>query len=187
MGMRGDGVADPSGRFTIVVRDIAGNPKPIDPVVLDFTNCTDVSICSVQPDPGTTVECSADHRRIHATTDRDGQVSLILVGSVSHRASPETSGCMRVYAQGQLLTPGGYRPSVSVSAMDQDGGEGITMADFSLLLDDVLGFSYFSRSDLDFGSGCQAKLNGADLSRWLQSFFEGYVLGCSSIGGTPCP
>jgi hypothetical protein len=184
---RANGSADPAGTFTIVVRGISGNPVPFSDIVFNFAGCPDVSICSVQPGPGVAAACGAGQRMIQATTDQQGALTLTLVGGVLGRSNSASSGCMKIYAGGILLTDGVNKPVVQVSALDETGGDGLTPADLSLWLSDYFDPSYQPRSDFDYGSACSPKVSPTDLSLWLTSYFGGYVEGCNSGGGTLCP
>jgi len=181
------GIPDPLGTFTIKARSIGGTPSPIWPLILDFSGCPDVSVCSAYAVPGGTVTCDPTTRQITFPQSPTGNWTITLIGGVTNRANAATSGCMKVFAGPFLLRGNAAFPAVTVAALDQSGGDGLTMADFSLLLGDALSGTYFPRSDFDHGVACQGLLNGADLSIWLTSFLGGYAEGCRSKGGTLCP
>lgn len=179
------GVPDPRGAFNMVFKDSAANPRPGITIAVDFSNCPDVSICSVQGDPGVSVACSGGKRRVTGTTDDLGRLSMTIVGGVAHRV-PGTPGCADIYADGVLVTDGTFKPHVSVAAYDESGGDGLTGSDFSLFLGDIFG-PYEARSDFDYSIACTSGVSGSDMSAWLKALFSTYVRGCNSISGTLCP
>jgi hypothetical protein len=182
-----NGAPDPAGMFTIVVHDIADTPEPLAPVKLYFSGCSDVAICSVQTDAAATVSCGPDGPIISTVADEDGVVRLTLIGGVAHRSSPSSSGCVKVIAEGTLLTDGTNKPLIQVSALDESGGDGLTTADLSLWLDDYFSNANPPRSDFDYSATCSPNVGSSDLARWLTSYFSNYVVGCNSRPGSLCP
>lgn len=181
------GVPDPAGTFTVVTRDLAHNPWSEGPVTFDFSGCPDVSICSAQVTRGVTVTCDAGKRTVAAMPDPHGVITLTLVGGVAHRSSPASAGCLKIYAAGVILTDGSCHLPVTVSALDESGGDGLTVADLSLWLADALAPTYLPRSDFDHAVLCENKVGPSDLSLWLRSYFGAYVQGCNSLSSALCP
>jgi hypothetical protein len=159
-----NGVADPRGEFTIVIRDLANNPVAGCEVTFDFGACGDIRIATVQPTPGVTVECIATpspHALVHATTDAAGIVRVSIVGGAANIA-PHTPGagfgCANVYGGTVLLG------TVNVGAFDQNGGGGVNPADIAAWLTDVFDSpTYRGRSDFN----CSNSISPADLSLLL--------------------
>jgi len=168
-----DGTADPFGTFTILVRNLAGNPQQSSSVVLYFRDCPDVRICTNQ-DPGLDVYCEG--RSVRGFTDANGRVTFRVVGGATNAgASPGAiAPGIDVYADGVFLK------TLSAAALDEDGAGGVDGADFSLFLADYFSGQPFARSDYD-GDGT---LGGNDLSIWLVAFFGG---GSSRSGSPSCP
>ena len=169
-----DGTADPFGTFSILIRNLAGNPQPNTYVLLDFTACPDLRICSDQGDPNVSVDCS--YRSVRAFTGMDGRVTFTIIGSaINSGGSPGATGPnVNVYADGVFLK------TIRVAAIDEDGAGGVDGADLSLFLADYFSGQTFARSDFD-GDGV---LSGNDLSVWHGVFFGG----TSVRSGTPsCP
>ena len=183
-----NGAPDPYGMFSITVRDQSNNPLVGSVAVLDFRRCPDVSFCTAQPSPLLSVTCSGAIRRVAAVTDIAGIARFDVVGGVAHVVpAPGTDGCCDLYVDGFLITDGITKPAIAVSAFDQSGGDGLTVADLSLWLSDFFGGVYEQRDDYDRQIACVAAVGGPDLSRWLSSYFAGYTVGCNATGGSLCP
>lgn len=161
--------ANPTGAFAVTVRDLANNPIANSTVVLDFVNCggTDVRAQSGQPhDVAVTQNCAA--RTIRKSTDVAGLASFIVVGGGSSSGGPGfpslAAGCVRVFADGVLLA------TVRAAAHDQNGAGGLTPADVSAVITDVLSPGYETRADLN----CSADLSPADVSDVIAGVFSVY-------------
>jgi len=168
-----DGSADPFGTFTILVRDLSGDPQEYSNVVLYFRDCPDVRICSGQ-DPGLDVYCEG--RAIRGYTGLDGRVTFRVIGCANNLgASPgATAAGVDVYADGVFLR------TIRAAVLDENGANGLDGADLSLFLADYFSGQPFARSDFD-GDGT---VSGNDLSVWHAAFFGGN----SVQSGTPtCP
>jgi hypothetical protein len=193
VGLDSHGNPDPAGTFTITIRAATFEPIAGAQVTLDFTACPDVSICSAQVSTGFLVQCSPTSRTIHAVTDPNGQVTFSIVGGGTGHQPCSSLACMKIYAYNGgpmlpgLITDGILHPVVTVSATDEDGAGGISAADLSRLISDALNGSYCARSDFDHAAACVSSVGAPDISRWLTSFFKGYVYGCGSLSGQLCP
>jgi hypothetical protein len=185
VGLDSHGKPDPAGAFTISVTDIAGNPIQNSAIVLDFSGCTDIAICTAGGSPGVTVDCP--NHRILATTDAYGLVTLIVAGGGSGHQPCSAVPCMRVLVDNILMSDGINHPVDVVSITDEDGTGGIGAADLSRLISDSFSATYCARSDFDHAVACVSSVGAADLSRWLTSYFKGYVYDCSSTSGHYCP
>src|SRR5437016_4762136 len=73
------GVSDSaSGQFTVVVRGLTDEPFINASVVIDFSQCSDVAICSDQMDPRATVVCFA--KTVRKFTNTSGAVTFTVLG-----------------------------------------------------------------------------------------------------------
>ena len=171
----GSGAVDPAFPFSIVVRKYGGRPFHDAYIILDFSECTDLRLCTDQSDPNSTVDCQ--YRHIRGFSDVNGEVTFHVAGCAANSgASPGPIGpTMRVYADGVLLKV------VRVAALDEAGSDGLDGNDQSAWLADYFSGQPFARSDYD-GDGV---LGGNDLSLWLAAFFSGTsAVGC---GSATCP
>ena len=170
VGLR-DGVADPRGEFTVVVRDPACNPVQGLTVVLSFMRCPDIRICSVQ---GAGVSASCSDRSVQAVSGQNGQVKLRIVGGAKnatgavpgYQGRPPCQGgqgCCDLYADGILLA------YMAVGAYDENSAGGVNPVDLAVWLTDAFSGSYFARSDFDFSGS----LNPGDLSLELGASLTG--------------
>lgn len=167
------GVADPSGAFSIVVRDLANNPINGSSVVLDFSASSDLLPASDQFDAGVTVNCAA--KTVRKFTDATGTVSFTVVGASNNGGNSPGAGLggVKVYADGVLLG------SMTAAVLDQDGAGGAGANDLSVWLADQGSGNYYGRSDFDFSGG----LGANDLSLWLGAQGTGQ----SAESGIACP
>ncbi len=111
--------------YTVVVRDIAGNPVSGAVVRLSFVNCMSapfISVCSLDCCPGVIVD--GLHSEFRTTTDVNGvaRFPLMLGGSC-------TGATFGVSADGVVLVPTG----VPLAAFDQDGNLTVNAADAALV------------------------------------------------------
>src|SRR5262245_21463197 len=74
-----NGVVDPHGDCTMIIRDASNNPAPNVPVTIDFSNCPDIRICTSQSG-GTQVGCSRSARSVTRYTDATGRVTFTIIG-----------------------------------------------------------------------------------------------------------
>ena len=165
------GVADPGFPFTVIVRDLANTPLVGASVVLDFSGCTDIGMCSDQLDINATQVCGAKTTR--RFTDGFGSVTFLVLGGGN--AAPVTlGGGGRVYANGVLIA------SPSVGAFDGDGANGVGANDLSVWLTGFgTGFP-FGMLDYDCSGGVRAN----DLSVWLTQFGAGTSAASCAAGQT---
>jgi len=149
-----------TGRFTVVVRDLAANPVPYATVQVDFSSCPDVVICADQLDPEVTVYGNGSLSK-HAGSD--GSVTLTILGRGTGAPPQCLASDCAIYGGGFLIG----RPLVST--YDLDGSGGVGAGDLSVWLSDFGSGMYWSRSDYD-GSGT---VGAGDLSEWLAVFGAG--------------
>lgn len=163
-----EGVADPRGAFTIVVRDLAHNPISGSSVVIDFDACEiDIRVCSVQPFAGVSAECaSGPVGEVSAITDGTGTVTMRIVGSGRHSVS---SAAAEGFKCATVLVDGVNFGNINVAVVDQNGTGGANPADLSLLIDDNLDGDFEGRSDYN----CTNTISPADISLWLSHYFGG--------------
>lgn len=170
------GTPDPRGEVLIVIRDLANTPIPGSRVILDFSFCSDLSLCSDPHDPDAVVNCVS--KTVTKFTDMNGEVRFRVVGCSS--AAPGSPGagahCARIYADGVL---GGF-PNVAI--YDLTGCDGLHSSDLGAWLTDFFSVAQPNRADYDG----DMLLGGTDLSLWLAAFFaSNSILNCA--GGLPCP
>jgi hypothetical protein len=146
----GGSLSDPAIVFTITVHDNLDAPIYGSNVEIDFINCTDTRLCAAV----TGVDCAGGHKRVLATTNSSGQVTLSIGGGGTNvAASPQNggtpgagAGCIRVLADGIEL---GTATSV---VYDQNGGSHFTGADLVYVYQDIITVglrrrSYLGRTD----------------------------------------
>jgi pimeloyl-ACP methyl ester carboxylesterase len=151
-----------AGQFKIVVNDIGDRPINECLIVIDLSNCADLTICSDQSDPNALTNCAA--KTVRKFTNALGEVTFTLLGGstgAGHASSLANSA--RIFGNGELLgTP-------SVSSFDLDGAGGVGAGDLSVWLADFGSGVNWARSDFD-GSGT---VGAGDLSEWLAVFGSG--------------
>ncbi len=157
------GVPDAAaGQFTVIVRDLANNPLNNASVVVDFSGCTDLSICDDQLDANATVNCAAKTTR--KFTDITGSVTFTILGGSNGAGNATTlQNGGRIYANGTLIG------SPTVPAYDLDGASGVGANDLSAWLTDFGTGQPYGRSDFD----CSGGVGANDLSLWLTQFGNG--------------
>ena len=151
-----------AGQFTVIVRDLANNALNGASVVIDLSNCLDISICDNQLDAAATVNCGAKTTR--KFTDALGSVTFTVLGGSNGAGNASTllSGG-RIFANGTLIG------SPTASAYDLDGANGVGAADLSAWLTDFGSGNPYGRSDYD----CNGTVGAGDLSFWLTEFGAG--------------
>jgi pimeloyl-ACP methyl ester carboxylesterase len=162
-----------AGQFKIVVNDIGDRPINECLIVIDLSNCADLTICSDQSDPNALTNCAA--KTVRKFTNALGEVTFTLLGSSNGagHASSLAHGAM-IFGNGVLIA------SPSVSSFDLDGSGGVGAGDLSVWLSDFGTGQPYERSDYD-GDG---QVSAADLSEWLAVFGAGgSTLSCGAI----CP
>jgi len=173
------GIPDSRGTFSITVRDAGNTVVPNCNVQLDFTACTDMSLCNT----GADVNCAA--KVVSGLTNVSGVVTFTVVGAGLHPggvfAGPGL-GCVSIYAGGGYLI--GNATSIVYDlngAIVGTGKNGVTIGDLSAFLADLGGGVYRGRSDYNQS----ATVSIADLVPWLQCLGAG----TSSSGCTTayCP
>ena len=165
-------VPDAVGRFTVVVRDIANNPRNGASVVIDLSPCPDVLVCADQLDASATVNCAA--KTVRKFTDVMGSVSFTILGGSNGSGNATTLlHGVRIFANGlQIGSP-------TAACYDLGGQNGLNINDLSVWLADygTPGNPTFGRSDFD-GDGA---IGINDLSRWLTAYgADGSETGCAA-------
>jgi hypothetical protein len=191
------GAPDPDLAFTITCRDFINNPIVGVTVYVDFTNCSDVRLCTAVVG-GLTMECAS--RVVSGVTNGDGQVRMSILGAGVNPgttvppaiASGSGSGCIRVFMGVEQLA------TVTPSLLDQNGalpgGDGVNALDLSILKNDVgasgLGAPYRGRSDYTRdGVVTSADLAALKTSIGNSGLGTGSGAGCAGGGVTQpyCP
>jgi hypothetical protein len=166
------GVPDGTGAFTVVIRDLMNNPTPSAAVVVDLSNCADLTLCSDQLDASAAVSCAGKSMR--KFTDASGSATFTVQGGSNGAGQASTlAHGATLYANGVILG------SPTASALDLDGVNGVGIDDLSVWLSDfgAPGGPEFGRSDFD-GDG---KIDINDLSLWVSAYGAGgSVQGCAA-------
>ena len=166
------GVADPAGTLSFHIVHFGGRPYPDPLIVLDFSNCPGIELCTTQADPQVIVDCPTHTARFFGNGNGDAVVRI--TGHVDRAVAGSHAPNCILYSDGVLL---GTFPAASP---DQDGN-GLGAPDNSLWQQDYFSGQYWERSDFD-GSGT---LSAADLSLWTTLFFaDGSIRSC---GANVCP
>ena len=173
VGAQGAAADAAAGQFTIVLRGLANNPLNDAVVVLDFSGCPDIELCTDQLDPDATVLCAA--RAVRKFTDALGTVQFTILGH-SHGPADANMALERVnvFGNGALVgTP-------EASAFDLDGSGGVCANDLSVWLADFGSGLKPTRSDYD----ASGDIGAGDLSEWLGVFAAG---GSGQSCAASCP
>lgn len=155
------GVTDGDGDFTVIARDLANVPIHNSLIVVDFSGCSGITLCSAS-DPGLTVDCAT--RTVRGFTDWNGTIHFRVRGHTTTRCDDgprHGRNCAKVYADGVFLC----YPDVAIYDLD---GNGMGPSDLSAWLCDFFGTHNPARSDYD----ASGQLGPADLSLWLDVFFD---------------
>src|SRR5262249_5117274 len=128
--------------FSVVVRDFANNPIAGSSVVLDFSACPAVNLCSNQ-EPGTFV---GSNRAQRATDSTGTAVFRLRAGGLCPGSS------VQIFADGVFLA------SRSVASADQNGDLAVTLTDESIASPKVGGHD--PGADLD----CDGNVTANDMS-----------------------
>ena len=173
VGSYGGVPATAAGGFVVIVRDLANNPVAGASVVIDLSNCLDLSICADQLDPAATVNCAA--MTVRKFTAADGSAHFTMLGGSNGAGNASTLlNGGRIYANGTLLG------APTVSAFDLDGSGGVGAGDLSAWLGDFFTAQPYGRSDYD----CSGNVGANDLSLWLGAFGSG-AMGESCVSRCP--
>jgi len=177
------GVADSlSGKFTVIVRDLASNFVIGSNVVVDFSGCTtvDIRLANNQLNPNYTLNCAG--KTVAAFTNTSGEVAFTLVGhSLGDGTVPHLgNGCARIYADGVLLS------SPTAATYDMNGLSGVGGADNSLYLNDLgafVGPPFVLRGRSNFDGNLL--ISGGDTSIFLAGLGRANILP-ASVSATAC-
>jgi len=169
--------------FTITVRDLNNLPVNNAFVVIDFSACSGLQLCSDQDQAGIVAVCDG---QVRGFTGPAGTLTLSVGGHANNTGPPPLSGdtdpnnglngapgCATVSADGVPIAGGASgQPSMIVSAYDHDGN-GVSPPDQACYLGDYFGVRNGNigrdphRSDYD-GSGV---VGPADQSLYLGVYF----------------
>jgi hypothetical protein len=154
---------DAAGNITYTIRDAANNPVPGSVVIINFSACGDVRICSSDVGAGLTVNCGAE--TVSGVTNGSGQITFAISGS-SSGGPPTLVKCVSVTADGVPLS------NLNGATADYDGLNGVNPLDVSTCYGDVVAGTNRARSDYD-GDG---DVDPLDVSA---------VYGIVVLGGSP--
>lgn len=155
VGWNGVGADDGTGRFEIVVRDLANNTLPGIRVFVDFSSTFEVRLASNALDAAASTHCA--QRMVSKFTDAAGRAQFTIVGAGSNLVAQAGPITARFYADGVLIG------SAPCAILDLDGMNGAGANDVSLWLQDYGTLQDPGRGDYD-GNG---QLGANDLSLWL--------------------
>jgi len=153
-------ITDPLGEFCVTVRDCNTALEGV-LVVVDFSNCPGIQLCSESTDPDVTVDCLFP--QVRKLTDENGVACFRIVGGGGGAAGVDCEDCATINAEGVLL---GH---AAVTAFDLDNAGGMGLSDLSLWLSGFLNEPGCRLFDLD----CSGAAGPADLSLWLDAYFAG--------------
>jgi len=182
-------VPDPSGAWTVKVRDFANNPLMGTSIVIDFADCADIRIACDQLN-AVTGQTNFMAKMVGATSGMTGQVTFYVQGAADAQmlaglvATPGTRAgtpCAKVYGDGVLLG------NLTVSANDVNGvgspTAALTGADVALaaneMLKSMIGGEPMARDDFD-GNGA---VTGGDIAILAMRRLTGATLNT----GNACP
>ena len=150
-------------KVTVTVRDVANNPVPNVSVVLDYSGCTsDLKFSSTTSYHHTLLrDCRL--YEVEGYTDASGTVQFVVIGARGGD-TPHLPGCMIVFADSYLIG------RLGVGAYDQNGVNGLTLADLGLWAADYFAATNPDRSDYN-GDGV---VTLADLSMWAGAYFANH-------------
>lgn len=160
VGHDGNGVPDPAGRFSVIVRDLANNPVPGTVVRIDLTGASELHLCSTQS-PGLTVSAVPGNMWVQRPADATRTFTADLLGGsngTGNATTPLHGG--RVYANGVLIG------LPTVSAVDLDGSGGVGINDLASWLFDFGTGNAYGRDDYD----CSESVGINDFSMLLFSY-----------------
>ena len=154
VGHDGNGIVDPAGRFTVVIRDLANNPIA-NTVVRVELNGSDLRMSSTPALPWLHVDCAT--RSVWGLTDTQGRLEFAILGYAHNPFGAGTgaaAGGARIleYPPGvPCCGPGGINLiNSTVTAADHDG-DGLDVLDVARFFGDLGTGTYFGRSDHNQG------------------------------------
>jgi hypothetical protein len=177
-------VGDPLGEYCVTARDFNNVPITNTPILIDFSPCGDVQLCTDQKDPGVVVDCVA--QTVRKLTDANGVACFRVIGKrrpVDCFAAP--SPCVEVFWD----LPGNrtficalYAPVFDLVNEPTVGVSGNDLSEFlHLFLECGI---YLPAIDYNGNS----VTDGDDLSKFLAAFFAGgSAVNCASAPDTKCP
>ena len=154
-----------SGKFTVIVRDLANTPINASSVVVDVSGAADLGICDQagQLNANYTVNCTA--KTVRAFTDATGTVNFTILGRSRSGIGTSLPGTVRLFADGVQLTGASF----ICAAYNLDGAGGVAINDLSQWLADFGGAPTTQRGNYDLAGGTGIN----DLSVWLGVFGSG--------------
>ena len=170
VGAQKDGVVDPYVTVYVALRYFA-SPVVNWPVTLDFSDCSDIELCTAQPHhsptvyPAPAVGWHCENRTVTVLTSADGNAVFRIAGGATNNGSNSaghTSPCARVLWPETVSGTPVDRGAETVAAPDENWSGGINPADLSAFQSDQYG-SYRARSDLNGGG----TINNADAGLML--------------------
>jgi hypothetical protein len=159
------GHPDPSGTFTVILRDSWNSPVPDATILVDFSAASDAIVCDVQALGVVRVSQGVEGR-----TDAEGRMSIAILGRAVRGAPASRPRAVSVFARCSAFPyTQTFLGSCSCVAFDLNGTNGVGGADLSLWLTAFVSGASPPLCDYN-GSG---NVGGADLSEWLRVFCGG--------------
>lgn len=181
------GVPDPTGRYTVIVRDAAGIVCPDVRVTLDFINCSDIRLAMNQA-ANATLQCAND--AIAVVTNTLGEATFTVVGASNAFAcgapmcpAGAGAGCVRICAGG---VPLGNATAVvyDLDGVSPGAEDGINALDFDYVRNEIacagIGGPYHGRADYSM----DGVVNGVDLATYRQMVLIPAMVGGGSRQGS---
>jgi hypothetical protein len=167
VGVSAGGVPDALGTFTVIVRDVTGNPVPPGATVtIDLSGCGEINLC-----PSCCSVSCGPPQVAFAITDLMGRATFDLVGARSTSGPVASPGCAAIWVDGTRVA------IRSVAAYDLNGVGGVNSIDLSIAAADCFAGTNLPRSDYD-GDG---DVDALDLSLFVRVLFGGGSrFGCST-------
>lgn len=182
--VNGGSQPDPAGLVTIITRDFADNPMSHQPVVIDFSACCDLVLCS----SGVGHECAA--RTVRGITDNVGQFSFTVMGAARDPGGMVPPAQFGGGGLGDVVIRSGCNESTVIGhataiVLDQDGAAGGSagtsgsdvVSVVNLYGSVALGAPYRGRGDLD----ADGTISGADVAAMI-----GHLGRLALVGGGGC-
>ena len=175
--------ADPTGAFTIVVRDLANNTVANSNVVLDFSACTEVHVANQASQKFAGMTITPVGKKVSAITNSVGIASFNIEGGIDPALGAAPAGCVAVSADNVPLG------TITATAINSDmvlglgTSNAVNAADASAMLQRQLPVPqpYKASSDLN----CDGAMNAGDVSVILALLLGPPVGGNSTVCPNP--
>jgi hypothetical protein len=201
----GPDAVDTKGNFSFTIRDAVPNVIPGATVLINFTGCPHIRLCSDMKLSNATVDCIA--KTVSTVTNGIGVASFSIVGMVdqttyvANQNFPEPDPVPGLYAGCATVTvtvpgfPPAIYPNLIAAAFDHEvlaaPGNGVLGGDIAKAVSDVLSANYRERSDYSGAAGPDGQLLGGDVALSVSVVLgSGSTSSCATSSGnigTQCP